>query len=124
MGPQKDAASTPHAMCCSEIGSLNSILSPFPCIPQACPELSRRAPFREKRFGKGSWTQLQRFRFPFHLPTHSRENSGSVQTPFQSPSLKSSPLLILLQKNNPFYRPFSTLPLHFAKDYISGKELL
>jgi hypothetical protein len=27
LGPQKDAASTPHAMCCTEIGSLNSIPS-------------------------------------------------------------------------------------------------
>src|SRR3990167_2924228 len=94
-GPQKDAAATPHAICRSESGSLNSNLSPFPYIPQTCPEVSRRAPFREKHFGKGSWTQPQRFRFPLHLPTYSRENLGSVQTllrlrsaqAFQSPSL-------------------------------------
>lgn len=47
-GPQKDAAATPHAICRSEIGSLNGILSPFPCIPTS--SITGKA-LREKGLG-------------------------------------------------------------------------
>jgi len=71
-------------------------LSPFPFIPQ------KKLHFGKSASLKKSWTQLQSFRFTFHLPAHSREKSGSGQTPFQSTTLKSSPLCILLNKNNQF----------------------
>ncbi len=56
--------------------------------------LAHSSSFREKlHYGKSasltkSWTQLQSFRFPFHLTAYSREKSGSVQTSFQISNFK------------------------------------
>ena len=107
-------------MCCPEIGSLKG-KSIFITRSAHSPA------FREK-LHSGIRASLQKVldttRF-FLLSlrfTHSRRPlNGTLR--FATKRNGSSPLYILLQKNNPFYRPFSTLPLHFAKGYISGKEL-